>query len=117
MASTRHVMCCDEHEVISTFNIKDEISSEQRPSAPQSAPSQIQSEAFQAIDNQFHPIWYDRSSGWKGQTYGDALGFCESLEGSTMLCPYEVYCPMGPSGDMHPGASGGGWAAIADGSK
>ena len=37
---------------------------------------------------------YDRSSGWGGSSYYDALKFC-GTRGAT-LCPYEAYCPQGP---------------------
>ncbi|KAL3823016.1 hypothetical protein ACHAXA_005204 [Cyclostephanos tholiformis] len=45
---------------------------------------------------QLYPVWYDRSTGWEGRTYDEAVSFCESLgSGEHQLCNYETYCPMG----------------------
>jgi len=47
----------------------------------------------------FGPLWYNRNSGWNGQTYKEAVTFCMSQtneDGYQMtLCPYEAYCPLG----------------------
>ena len=47
---------------------------------------------FQKVSNAYQPVWYDRSSGWTGQTYSEALTWCDSHD-SYIPCPYEVYCP------------------------
>ena len=51
-------------------------------------------ELYYQVSKNYLPIWFDRSSGWKGQTYGEALLFCGTHdEGNFAPCPYEVYCP------------------------
>ena len=47
---------------------------------------------FQKVSAAYQPVWYDRSSGWTGQTYSEALTWCDSHD-SYIPCPYEVYCP------------------------
>ena len=50
----------------------------------------------------YHPVWYNRSGGWSGTTWIEALAFCSSLDQQVDdnvvfgLCPYAAYCPMGP---------------------
>ena len=43
-----------------------------------------------AISN-YHPHWFDRSKGWTGQTFEEALDFCDDIEGYN-LCPYGMFC-------------------------
>ena len=51
-------------------------------------------ELYYQVSDAYLPIWFDRSSGWKGQTYGEALLFCGAHDaGNFVPCPYEVYCP------------------------
>ena len=47
---------------------------------------------FQKISAAYRPVWYDRETGWVGQTYSEALSWCSSHDGY-IPCPYEVYCP------------------------
>lgn len=49
---------------------------------------------YKSISEEFHPMWFDRSTGWLGQTYLSALEFC-SKHDSYIPCPYEAYCPAG----------------------
>lgn len=62
----------------------------------------------------YNPTWFDRSTGWDGQSYLAAGTFCASR--NLMLCPYEAYCPTGPNhlpyGGVRPDA--GSWAPISD---
>jgi hypothetical protein len=71
--------------------------------------------AYQSIAVAVEPVWYDRSDGWDGQAYLQAIQFCSSQE-SRVPCPYEAYCPLGkgetPLGGIKPEAS---WAPIFDG--
>ena len=60
--ATPYVMCCNQHEVLSSFGFDDEVSSDGQ------APVQEASDA-----SPLQPVWYDRDSGWKGQTYDEAL--------------------------------------------
>jgi len=39
--------------------------------------------------------WFDRSTGWKGQTYTDAVNFCID-SAQAQPCHYEAICPLGP---------------------
>ena len=50
---------------------------------------------FQLVQEKFSAKWFDRSSGWEGSTYYEALTFCARRE-SSVPCPYEAYCPLGP---------------------
>ena len=42
----------------------------------------------------FHPLWFDRTSNWHGQTYLEATKFCLDFS-KRIPCPYEALCPMG----------------------
>ena len=64
-----------------------------KPTVP--AESILISQTFEQVENKFSATWHDRSSGWKGQSYFEALTFC-ALKGSYIPCPYEAYCPLGP---------------------
>ena len=69
---------------------------------------------FQDLSAAYRPIWFDRSTGWKGQTYHEAFEFCNSYS-DYIPCPYNVYCPRNNellSGVMeHEGES---WAAVVN---
>ena len=49
---------------------------------------------YDEADEPYKPMWFDRTNGWDGQTYQEALGFCGAMSSYT-LCSYEVICPMG----------------------
>mmetsp|Transcript_6791 Transcript_6791/g.12770 ORF Transcript_6791/g.12770 Transcript_6791/m.12770 type:complete len:638 (-) Transcript_6791:169-2082(-) len=63
----------------------------------------------------YHPVMYDRSKGWKGQSYIEALVFCEEETGLA-LCPYDAICPNGansePLGGFREIPHGGEWAWV-----
>ena len=42
----------------------------------------------------YRPVQYDRSKGYKGQTYVDAFAWCGE-HGQYSLCPFEAVCPDG----------------------
>ena len=42
-----------------------------------------------ALSDAYLPIWFDRSTGWTGNTYDEALEFCDSHD-DFVPCPYEV---------------------------
>ena len=75
-------------------------------------PASKHDKLLQSISAAYRPIWFDRSTGWKGQSYQEALDFCGSYN-QYIPCPYEVYCPQNKeliSGVMdHEGES---WAAV-----
>jgi hypothetical protein len=33
-------------------------------------------EKWKTVENTFHPKWFDRSTGWEGETYDEGLIFC-----------------------------------------
>merc|ERR1712194_768629 len=47
-------------------------------------------------DEKYSPVWYDRSSGWTGQTFDEAALFCSGKGLNNDICPYEAICPEGP---------------------
>lgn len=49
--------------------------------------------SLQEISAAYRPIWFDRSTGWNGRTYDEALDFCK-LYSDYIPCPYEVFCPV-----------------------
>ena len=69
-------------------------------------------------------VFYNRTSGWSGKTYEEAITFCSSKENTPQLCPYESYCPLGerklPYGggigedELEDCPDGKSWAPISD---
>jgi hypothetical protein len=55
-----------------------------------------------------HPIKFDRTTGWHGRTYTEALIFCGSRPGGYLVCPYEAVCPGGPDTEPLLGYATGG---------
>ena len=51
---------------------------------------------YKEVVKKFSPISFDRSKGWDGTTYNDAVIFCNELKDHT-LCPYQAVCPFGPN--------------------
>jgi len=65
----------------------------------------------------YNPVWYDRSSGWTGQTFDDAFTFCSGKGINHDICPYEAICPGGPLTLPYEGTqseTNGSWAPIND---
>ncbi len=93
------------------------------PATPQQAPASTAVVSAEAKQAQFawaleayQPEWFDRSNGWVGTNYGEAINFCQQKGGRT-ICPFEAYCPMTKS----PGSTPFGgvkseysWAPIDD---
>ena len=111
---TRRLYCCESEipaqdaekptEVIASNTIEDSgniASIQSIPSSTSSLSEQQSSsseqQAHNYVANQYAPKWFDRASGWQGKTFEAAVQFCLSLEQNMSLCPYEAYCPMGPS--------------------
>lgn len=68
------------------------------------------------ITERYNPTWYDRQSNWQGHTYQDAVAFCYSND-KQVPCPYSVYCPKGPTGNLILNAKfeeAEAWAATGD---
>ena len=53
------------------------------------------SDLYELAVQKYHPHWFDRSKGWKGQTFQEGIDFCDSITDYS-LCPYEAICPLGP---------------------
>jgi len=71
---------------------------------------------YEDIAEKHRPNWYDRSEGWVGRTYNEAVAFC--LNRAQVLCPYEAYCPMAdldsPLGGVIEDEPNGSWVATSD---
>mmetsp|Transcript_27007 Transcript_27007/g.57005 ORF Transcript_27007/g.57005 Transcript_27007/m.57005 type:complete len:693 (+) Transcript_27007:57-2135(+) len=67
---------------------------------------------YQEVEDKFQIVSFNRSEGWAGHTYGEALEFC-ARKSSKIPCPYEAICPMGPNG-LPIGEVEDGWVPIMD---
>lgn len=47
---------------------------------------------YHKISAAHRPVWYDRSTGWTGRTWDEAISFCNAHD-NNIPCPYKVYCP------------------------
>ena len=68
-----YVMCCLEHSLL-----------------PVEAASTMPKDIYDVIEPVFNPILYDRTRGWEGSTYDEAVQFCSEKEPSRVLCPFPV---------------------------
>lgn len=89
------------------------------PSANKPADATVQTGSTAVYQSvlKFNPIWYDRSSGWNGNTYDDAFEFCTRSGPDYDVCPYDVYCPKGSGSQPHGGVKDepkGSWAPVGD---
>jgi len=58
------------------------------------------SSMYDEVKLEYRPVLYDKESGWVGTTYDAAYTYCSShmRNGEKLrLCPYEAYCPRGPT--------------------
>lgn len=73
---TRHIMCCDmtgaEDGGAGGAHSEDSIAL-----------------AYGEVMDRYAPKWFDRSEGWDGRTYTDAITFCASID-SYIPCPYDA---------------------------
>jgi len=87
-----------------------EVESQNRPEAVvdrgDEIKQELEAEASEADAARWHPVWFDRDSGWTGKTHGEADGFCDG-QGGMIVCPYDAYCPSGPSGGIFGGPQDG----------
>jgi hypothetical protein len=70
---TRYILCCE------MYALSDNTAS--------STGSSVIS--YDDVSEIYAPIWYDRSDGWDGSKYVDAIVFCAS-KNSYIPCPYEA---------------------------
>jgi len=70
----------------------------------------IEDESYKFAQIKSQPLSFDRSQGWVGKTYPEAVEFCgaveEGPEGPYELCPYDAVCPLGPDSEPLMGALG-----------
>ncbi|EJK56533.1 hypothetical protein THAOC_23562, partial [Thalassiosira oceanica] len=70
-----------------------EVESQNRPEAAVDRGDEIEqelkAEASEADAARWHPVWFDRGSGWTGKTHGEADGFCY-CQGGMIVCPYDA---------------------------
>ena len=89
---TRHVMCCQ----LGNAAVTKEVSGKK----PSLVDENVIAEEYADAES-YLPTWFDRSNGWNGRTYDEAIDFChaemDALNDSRgTLCPYHVVCPTGP---------------------
>lgn len=119
---TQHVMCClphltDAEEVaaslgdvgtigISTTSTTTTTTTKATPDADQVL--------YQQIAQEYQPKWFDRSSGWTGESYVDALAFCASKQ--MIVCLYDAICPKGSNNLPYGGLRSEelAWAPVMD---
>jgi hypothetical protein len=93
---TRHIYCCSEGTGTATAATSPATAATiKNPIEPQS--TQDESNTAVSVPQTGNPQsiqWYDRSSGWNGQTYSEAYLFCLN-QNQALPCPYEVICPYG----------------------
>ena len=69
---TRYILCCE------MYQLDDNTAS-----------SGMSGMSSDDVTEKYAPTWFDRSDGWDGSKYVDAIVFCASKD-SYILCPYEA---------------------------
>jgi hypothetical protein len=68
------------------------------PSSTPTAEGKAIQMLYDSISQIHNPVWFDRSSGWNGQTWQDAKLFCEGKvyedNMAMQLCQLGAYCPI-----------------------
>lgn len=125
---TRYVMCCSmsafetpsSNETAVDEIITDAVLSQSVPDS-----GEIVTTEYGQVDDD-HPQWYNRDSGWVGNTFAEAVEFCATSGSGTelngvnyegTLCSYEAYCPEGMHGLPYGGATKAStvqWAPMSD---
>ena len=85
----KHIMCCQgpsDSNVAGNENSSPETADDAIASANQLK------QLFHDVTAAYRPVTYDRSTGWQGRTYQEAVTYCDSYH-NYIPCPYEVYCP------------------------
>jgi len=85
----KHIMCCQPGQ--SNVVAGNENSSPETADDAMASVNQLD-ELFYTVSSAYRPIWYDRTTGWQGQTYQEALTWCDAYN-NYIPCPFEVYCP------------------------
>lgn len=69
--------------------------------------NQVEEEFISQMQMQkYNPQWFDRTSGWEGETYNEAISFC-ARKGKMTICPYDAYCPEGANNPPYGGVKVG----------
>ena len=90
-AVKRNIMCCHgAHEI--SADVAGVANSTPETADDAIASANYLDQLFYKVSTAYRPIWYDRSTGWEGRTYQDAVTWCDSYH-NYIPCPYEVYCP------------------------
>ena len=126
MAMVNHVMCCLSQDVIngvpSAMNTIDGAEGKFEGWAIGSGSMQKDDpnyEVYEVTAAKYLPLEFDRSKGWNGRTFIEALQFCGEMSGYE-ICPYAAICPMGPDTQPLGGVKDeikGSWAPILDGAN
>jgi len=75
-----------------------------------------ETQLYADIATQYSPEWWNRDTGWIGQTYLEALQFCGENDGRE-LCTLEAICPLGQDSEPLGGyreEPNGSWVPILD---
>lgn len=106
---TRHVACCLVQDNPKNIITDEDSKTEEKPIAGLD-------EKYMDEAKQFRPEWHSREKGWTGQTYLEAVSYCQE-KGGYSLCPFEAICPLGegtePLGGYRSDVTGS-WVAISD---
>jgi hypothetical protein len=92
---TRYLVCCNNLDMIeSSSSSMEEIGVDNNNDSTTAIVASVDSLSDEFVGN-LEPKRYDRSDGWQGHTWNEAVNFC-TQEKAGELCPYEVICPAGP---------------------
>ena len=89
---TRYIMCCaNQGGAVDDETIMDgtTMAEEATPPAPD-VTTTLATQMDEIATEIFNPVWYDRFSGWDGQTYDEAVSFCISKDPKQELCPFQA---------------------------
>ena len=93
-AITRYVLCCAVQEGNESSNAAGLSMGQAKVQVADVNPAEEHAMTYQMAMAKYEPHTFDRSNEWGGQTYGEALEFCENLEGGGMyqICSYDAVC-------------------------
>eukprot|EP00571_Detonula_confervacea_P005178 CAMPEP_0172328788 /NCGR_PEP_ID=MMETSP1058-20130122/60533_1 /TAXON_ID=83371 /ORGANISM="Detonula confervacea, Strain CCMP 353" /LENGTH=2032 /DNA_ID=CAMNT_0013045917 /DNA_START=48 /DNA_END=6146 /DNA_ORIENTATION=- len=87
-ANTQNILCCLGDDLVEQASSDEKILS------------------YDAAKEKYQPKEFTRNKGWEGQTFEEAIDFCQNIEGYD-ICPYTAICPLGPDTEPLGGAKGG----------
>jgi hypothetical protein len=109
---TRYLVCCNNLDMIESSSLSmEEIDVDNNNDSTTAIVASV-SLSDEFVGN-LEPKWYDRSDGWQGHTWNEAVNFC-TQEKAGELCPYEVICPAGPQAVANDSVDPQQWIPIAD---